>query len=67
MTPDTVTFKEYDGGRSVEMQSAPDFVFLEAGGHCYAFDRGLFLHGVAKMLGISVILEHGLEEDYALP
>lgn len=67
MKTETVKFKEFDGGRSVEMQSAPDFVFLEAGGHCYAFDRGLFLHGVSKMLGISVILEHGLEGDFALP
>lgn len=67
MKTETVKFKEYDGGRSVEMQSAPDFVFLEAGGHCYAFDRGLFLHGVKKLLGISLVISEGdLEGDLAL-
>lgn len=67
MKTEAVKLKEFDGGRSVDMQSAPDFVFLEAGGHCYAFDRAMFLHAVTKVLGISVILEHGLEGDFALP
>lgn len=67
MTTEAVKFKEYDGGRSVDMQVAPDFVFLEAGGHCYAFDRGLFLHGVKKLLSLSLVIsESDLEGDLAL-
>ena len=63
----TVVVKEVDGGRSVEVEVTPDLVFLEAGGHCFVFDKALVIHAMKKAFNISVILEHGLEEDYALP
>lgn len=37
--------------------AAPDFIFLEAGGHHYAFDKAMLLHSVSRLLGVSVILE----------
>lgn len=64
----TIEIKEYDGGRAVEMQRTADLVFLEAGGHAYAFDAGLFLHAMKRLLAISVILENeDGRPDYALP
>lgn len=63
-----VEIKEYDGGRAVEMESASDLVFLEAGGHCYSFDRGIFIRAMERMLGIAVILEMtAADGDFALP
>lgn len=64
----TVQVREFDGGRSVEVTRAGDFIVLEAAGHAFAFDRAHVLHQMKKLMGISVILEHeGLEEDFALP
>lgn len=63
----TVVVKEVDGGRSVELEVTSDLVFLEAGGHCFVFDKALVLHAVKKAFNVSVILEHGLEGDFAIP
>ncbi|WP_217181630.1 hypothetical protein [Streptomyces sp. AC495_CC817] len=64
-----VVVKEVDGGREVEMEVTPEYLYLETGEHCYIFDRAIVLHAMKKMFRISVILEHGqgLEEDFALP
>lgn len=63
----TVVVKEVDGGRSVEVEVSDGYVYLETGDHCYMFDKALVLHAMKKAFRISVILEHGLEEDFALP
>lgn len=62
-----VVVKEVDGGRSVEIEVTSDLVFMEAGGHCFMFDKALVLHAMQKAFNISVILDHGMEEDFALP
>lgn len=49
--------REYDGGRGVDIDVTPDFVFIEAGGHCYAFDKAMFLHQVKRAFGIAFIVE----------
>ncbi|OJU44417.1 MAG: hypothetical protein BGN98_13605 [Microbacterium sp. 69-7] len=55
----TTTIREFDGGRCVELSSGPDFIVLEAGDHCFAFDRGIFIRAVERALG-AVLLESGL-------
>jgi hypothetical protein len=51
----SVAIREFDGARDVQMSSDSYFVFLEAAGHCYAFDRALFLHGMKRALGESIL------------
>ena len=63
----SVTLKEHDGGRSVEIEVTPSLVFLETGGQCFMFDRALVLHAMKKVFDISVSLDHGIEGDFALP
>lgn len=63
----TVVVKEVHGGRSVEVEVTPEYVYMDAGGHSFIFDRALVLHAMKKAFRISVILEHGIEEDFALP
>lgn len=58
----SVSIKEYDGGRSAEISSDPDFVYLEVSGRCMAFDRAMFLHGVKKALGIAFVIEEVVGE-----
>jgi hypothetical protein len=64
----TIEIKEFDGGRTLELQRAADLVFIETGDHCYTFDAKLLLHAVKRLYGISVILEHdGGHPLFALP
>lgn len=55
----TTTIREFDGGRCVELSSGPDFIVLEAGDNCFAFDRGIFIRAVERALG-AVLLDSGL-------
>jgi hypothetical protein len=50
----TVIVREYDGGRSVEFEHCGDFVVMETGHHAFAFDTGLLLHAMAKLLAANV-------------
>lgn len=52
-----VQIREYDGVRSVTIATAPNLVFVEAGGKSYAIDRGIFLHGIKKALGLAFVVE----------
>lgn len=52
----SVTVREYDGGREVEMAKLPGLVVLEAGEHAYAFDSAIFLHQVKKLFGLAIVV-----------
>ena len=52
-----VSVREYDGGRSVEMERTPGFVILETGSQAFAFDEHHFLHQVKRLFGISLIIQ----------
>lgn len=68
MTSQIIQVKEHDGGGEIGMELAHDLVFIDAGGHTYAFDQQIFLRAVSRMLNISVILDHGdIQQHFVLP
>jgi hypothetical protein len=51
----TITIREIDAARSVEMESKGDVVFMETGGSCFQFDRALFLRAIERELNVVVL------------
>lgn len=51
------TIKEFDGGRSMEIEADPNFVYVEMRGMVLSLDRSLFLHAMKRALGIALIVE----------
>lgn len=56
----SVSLREFDGARSIEVTASEGMVYIEVGGHCYAYDKILLLHQVRKELGIAFVVQ---EED----
>lgn len=55
--PGSVTIREFDAARHIEVEERDGLVFLEIDGGCYAFDRGIFMHGIRKALQLTCVLQ----------
>lgn len=56
----SVIIREFDGGRPAEFDCNEDTVFLDVGGHSYAYDKGTFLHGLKRSLGVTIMSSEGV-------
>jgi hypothetical protein len=52
-----VTIREFDAGRKIEVEAKDGLVFIEIEGKCLAFDRGILLHGIRKVLQLKCVLQ----------
>lgn len=50
----TVTIKEYDAAREVEIEVQEGIVYVDSPRSCYAFDRGLFLRAIEREFDVII-------------